>query len=207
MLINSNGLPVRVIGTTSVSADLVGFLIEENYKCEVVTFEDAKASHASHNYQYLSGVVRNLPLKNLIIEWLVANDHHCPAFVHPQSFVQSKNKLGDGTLIFPMASVLNSEIGDFCIVAPNCHVGHRAVLKNRCSLLPGSMVLGSSYLEIGTILQTRATVIDNIKISQENVNILPGSMVTKDITSPGTYGGSPARLVSRASALESDYFQ
>lgn len=207
MLINSNGFPVRIIGITSVTHDLVDFLNDEKQSCESIRFEDAVKDEDAGQYQYLVGVLRNLELKNSIVDWINLHGYHCPTFVHDQSFVQHKNKLGKGTLVFPMASVLDSVVGDFCVITPNCHIGHWAEIGDRCLLFPGSMVLGSSYLDSGTVLQAAAIVSNQVKITQKNVNILPKSMVTKDINCVGTYGGTPARKITSLSTLESDYFR
>lgn len=207
MLINSNNLPIRIIGNTSVSHDLVNFLTAEDQVCEIINFETAKQDAGSIEYQYLVGIIKDLKLRSQVIQWLEEQLLHCPVFVHDQSYVQNKSKLGKGTLVYPMASVLESHIGNYCMIAPNCHVGHRAIIGNQCYLLPGSMTLGTTYLENNTVLQTRATVIDQVQITATGVNVLPGAIVTKHIDVTGSYGGNPARRINNLSTQESAYFQ
>jgi acetyltransferase-like isoleucine patch superfamily enzyme len=73
-------------------------------------------------------------------------------------------------------------------------------------MLPGSMVLGTSVVAANTLIQTGATVKDNVKITAESVNILPRALVTRDIDVAGTYGGTPARRISSITSLTCDYF-
>ena len=92
------------------------------------------------------------------------------------------------------------------MIAPNCHVGHYAELNDRVLMLPGSMVLGTSFVASNTLIQTGATVIDNVKILAESVNILPRTLVTRDIDIAGTYGGTPARRISTITSLTCSHF-
>lgn len=206
MLINSNSLPVRIVGVGTMSVDLKEFLIDEKINAEIIKFEDAVLDTDADAYQYLVVTIKSLELRKKILDWIDENNFHSPVYVHDRAFVQCANQLGPGTIVYPMASVLKSTVGRHVMIAPNCHVGHYAELNNRVLMLPGSMVLGSSVVAANTLIQTGATVKDNVKITAGSVNILPRALVTRDIDVAGTYGGTPARRISGITSLTCDYF-
>jgi UDP-3-O-[3-hydroxymyristoyl] glucosamine N-acyltransferase len=206
MLINSNSLPVRIVGVGTMSVDLKEFLIDEKINAEIIKFENAVLDTDADAYQYLVVTIKSLELRKKILDWVDENNFHCPVYVHDRAFVQCADQLGPGTIVYPMASVLKSTVGRHVMIAPNCHVGHYAELDDRVLMLPGSMVLGTSIVAASTLIQTGATVKDNVKITAESVNILPRALVTRDIDVAGTYGGTPARRISSITSLTCDYF-
>jgi UDP-3-O-[3-hydroxymyristoyl] glucosamine N-acyltransferase len=206
MLVNSNNLPIMLLGDTSISEDLYYFL-KNDYTTHIVRFEEIENNPDLYKYQYFVGVFKDLKLRQRILTWVNTHGVHQPGFVHQKSYVEQVDNIGAGSMVFPMASVLPANIGKNCLIAPHCHVGHRSTIKDNCFLLPGAMVLGSVFLEENTILQTKAAVLDGLTVSVSKVNILPDSMVTKDIAVAGTYGGSPARRISGLLAQESKHFK
>lgn len=206
MLINSNNLPVRIVGIGTMSVDLKEFLTDDKISAEIVKFEDAVSDPNAANYQYLVVTIKSLTLRKKILDWLDENNFHCPVYVHDRAFVQCVDQLGPGTIVYPMASVLKSTVGRHIMIAPNCHVGHYAEIKDRVLMLPGSMVLGTSVIASNALIQTGATVKDNVKITADAVNILPRALVTRDIDTAGTYGGTPARRISTVTSLSCEYF-
>jgi UDP-3-O-[3-hydroxymyristoyl] glucosamine N-acyltransferase len=56
------------------------------------------------------------------------------------------------------------------------------------------MIAGSTNIGKYCLLGIRSTVIDKLEIC-DNVVVGAGSLVTKNITAPGNYVGSPARKV------------
>ena len=206
MLINSNNLPVRIVGIGTMSIDLKDFLSDEGITAEIIKFEDAVLDPNAASYQYLVVTIKSLELRKKILDWLDSNNFHCPVYIHDRAFVQYPDLLGPGTIIYPMASVLKSTVGRHIMIAPNCHVGHYAEIKDRVLMLPGSMVLGTSIIASNTLIQTGATVKDNVKITADAVNILPRALVTRDIDTAGTYGGTPARRISSVTSLTCEHF-
>lgn len=206
MLINSNSLPVRIVGIGTMSQDLKEFLYDENINAEIIRVEDAVQDTNADAYQYLVVTIKSLELRKKILDWIDENNFHCPVYVHDRAFVQNAQQLGPGTIVYPMASVLKSTVGRHIMIAPNCHVGHHAKLNDRVLMLPGSMVLGTSFIASNTLIQTGATVTDNVKILAESVNILPRTLVTRDIDIAGTYGGTPARRISTITSLTCSHF-
>jgi len=202
MLINSNNLPVRIIGLGAVSTDLLDFLKQENLPVSSIRFEEVQQDNNSHMYQYLVGILGVLSFRKQVLDWLDNSGLHSPVYIHSRSYVVDENCLGPGSIVFPMASVFKGRLGKHTFIAPNCHSGHNIVLDDRCVLLPGSIICGSVNLAANTLLQTNSTIKDNVTISVPGVNILPNALVTKNINIVGTYGGAPARRINTNGCLE-----
>lgn len=99
-------------------------------------------------------------------------------FLAPFSFIGPESIIGSGTIVNTSA-VIEHEVktGSFCHIAPHVTVCGRSQLGNNVFLGAGSVV------------------IDNISIC-DDVIVGANSTVTTDINTPGTYVGSPARIVS-----------
>ena len=206
MLMKSNNLPIRIVGIGTMSDDLKDFLIQDKLSVDVVKFEDAVDDPAADQYQYLVVTVKSLTRRSDILDWIDKNNFHCPIYIHEKAFVRYPDNLGPGTIVYPMASILKCVIGRHCMIAPNCHVGHYASLDDRVLMLPGSMVLGTSLVAKNTLIQTGATVKDNVNVNAQGVNILPRALITRNIDVVGTYGGVPAKRISSVGSLECEYF-
>jgi len=196
MLINSNNRPIKLLGVGSVSRDIQQFLLVENIESSPCSFEQACSTDDADSFQYIVAVAKDQDLRCRIIQWLIGNRLHCPSFIHSASVVAAPNRVGQGSVIWPMSSVLEADLGDFNTIAPNAHVGHQARLGSNCVLLPGAMTLGTTEIADHALLQTGAVVLDGRKISAPNVILLPRSLVNKDINVSGVYGGSPCRKIA-----------
>lgn len=206
MLINSNNKPVRIVGIGTMPNDLKDFLTEERIPVTVHRLEDVQNDPAADQYQYLVMTIKSLPLRAKILDWIDQSGLHVPIYIHDRAYVVDPGSLQPGSIIFPMASVLKCMLGRHTLITSNCHIAHCVEMADRCITLPGSLVCGSVRLSKNTLLQIGSTVKDNVTISAEGVNLLPRSLVTKNIDITGTYGGTPARRINSSSCLESDYW-
>jgi UDP-N-acetylbacillosamine N-acetyltransferase len=101
------------------------------------------------------------------------------AFIAHHAHLGPLVSIGRGTIV-NTAAIVDHEgrIGDFA------HVSVNATIAGRCRI--------GNHVMIGA----GATVIDNIEIA-DHVIIGAGATVVADIRKPGTYVGSPARLIRR----------
>lgn len=206
MLRHSSNKTVCVIGRGAVANSIMNMLTDLEIPATQRDAEFAMTAEDCVDFQYLIGIVKATAVRHQVICWLKQQQLNCPAFVHQQAFVASNVDVGNGTIIFPHANVLNSKIGEHCMFTPFSHVGHQSLIGDSCLFLPYSSTLGSTTISSFTALQTRSTVLDTVQITAESVNILPSSLVTKDIDKTGTYGGSPARLVNANTTQTAQYF-
>jgi hypothetical protein len=76
MLINSNSLPIRIVGVGTMSVDLKEFLSDENIDAEIIKFEDAVQDTNADAYQYLVVTIKSLELRKKILDWIDENNFH-----------------------------------------------------------------------------------------------------------------------------------
>ena len=113
-------------------------------------------------------------------------------FVGPFTEIQSEVKIGSRTKVQSHSFICSLvEIGE------DCFIGHGVMFTN--DLLRGGPAKGDRTKWKGTKLGNRVSVGSNVTLLPvkicDDVVIGAGSVVTRDITVPGTYLGNPARLV------------
>lgn len=121
--------------------------------------------------------------------------------------------LPKATLIAPTASIgFGADIADAVLVANQAHVGPLVVIETGVIINSGAVVdhesrvgafshvsvnatvAGRCRIGVNVFIGAGATVIDGISIVGD-VTVGAGATVTRDITEPGVYVGTPARLI------------
>lgn len=103
---------------------------------------------------------------------------------------------GRGTVVLAGAIVnADARIGDGVIVNSGAIVEHDVELGAFCHVAPGAVLGGASRLGGDSLLGTNATVLPGVTVG-DNVVIGAGAVVTRDITEPGIYAGTPAQRIS-----------
>jgi sugar O-acyltransferase (sialic acid O-acetyltransferase NeuD family) len=100
-----------------------------------------------------------------------ANQISSNCYITPTAKIGSHNVIYSGTIIEH-----ESIIGDYSIVTVNVSICGRSKIGNNCFIGAGAVVL------------------PNVSICDHAI-IGAGAVVTKDILSPGTYVGAPAKLI------------
>jgi len=88
-----------------------------------------------------------------------------------------------------------ARIGAGVIVNSNAVAEHDTQIGDFCHMAPGSVAGGGAVLGAGTLLGTNATVLPGIRVAAGCV-IGAGAVVCRDLETPGTYAGAPARPLS-----------
>lgn len=207
MLLHSNDLPVRILGTGPVAQEIRDYVMEQGLDAHCMSFNQAQNDADADCYQYIIGTARQTAVRVQASQWLQYHQYNSPSIIHPQANVKNPEKIGQGVVCYPFSLVLDADIGHHVFLAPFCHVGHLSQVALGTVFLPYSFLLGAASIQgCFSVLQTRASVLDFIKISADYVNILAGAMVTKHLNDTGTYGGTPARKVNNDSTLTAGYF-
>lgn len=203
MLLLSNNKPLRVLGKSAVSTEIVEWISRENIvSVTAIYFENAVVDPDFAQYQYLVGVARDMPLRLKIINWLTDNNLNTPAYVHPFSDVDDLAAVSPGTVITQGAVVgRHTVMGPHCYISPMCLVSHKVQLGTSVMLRPYASILGGTKIANYADIEAQAMISDNLVISAEWVRILPTSFVSKNIDITGTYGGTPARRISQKSSF------
>lgn len=97
--------------------------------------------------------------------------------------------------------------GNFCHIGPEALIDENTIINNgaiiehevkigkHCHIAPNATISGRTVLGDEVFVGAGATIIDKIRICSQ-VIIGAGSTVISHIDKPGTYAGSPAKLIS-----------
>jgi sugar O-acyltransferase (sialic acid O-acetyltransferase NeuD family) len=125
------------------------------------------------------------------MEWLTV--------VHPQSYVHSSVKLGEGSVVFAGAIIQpGAVIGAHAIINTGATVDHDCMVGDFVHLAPGVRLAGGVEIAEGAFLGIGAVVIPSRRVGEWAV-IGAGGVVVKDITGGVTAVGVPAMPSPRSS--------
>jgi acetyltransferase-like isoleucine patch superfamily enzyme len=114
-------------------------------------------------------------------------------FVGPFVEIQKGVKIGNGTRIQS-----HSFICELVTIGENCTIAHGVMFINDLYKI-GRPARGDRRQWLPTVIGNQVTIGSNVTILPvsicNNVVIGAGSVVTKNINSPGIYAGNPARLL------------
>ena len=101
----------------------------------------------------------------------IANQISSNCYITPTAKIGSHNVIYSGTMIEH-----ESIMGDFNIITVNVSICGRSKIGNSC------------FIGAGAVILPNVSICDQVVIGA-------GAVVTKDITTPGTYVGTPAKLI------------
>jgi len=115
--------------------------------------------------------------------------------IHPKSVLSKKAHLGRGVFIAANA-VINAmcSIGNGVICHPSCSIDHECTIGDFTHICPGTILCGNVTIGKNSFIGANSTVIPGKTIG-DNIIVGAGSTVISNLSSPGVYAGSPARLI------------
>jgi sugar O-acyltransferase (sialic acid O-acetyltransferase NeuD family) len=118
-----------------------------------------------------------------------------PVICSPHAIVGEEVIVGAGTVVLDRV-VINSGtvIGKACILNTGSIVEHDCRLGENVHVAPGATISGGAIIGDHCMIGVGANVIQSLRICQGTL-IGAGSTVIADITIPGTYFGSPAKMI------------
>lgn len=117
--------------------------------------------------------------------------------IHPSATVSSETTIGLGSVVMAGAVINpNAKIGKGVIINTCSSVDHDCVVEDFSHVSVGSHIAGTVTIGKNCMIGAGATIINNVKIC-DNCIIGAGATVVNDITKPGTYVGTPAKLIKR----------
>lgn len=153
----------------------------------------------SHNCNSYSAFIAigDASIRKKVFEFLESQQVSIINAIHPRSLVSKKTNLGRGVFIAANA-VINPmcSIGDGVICNTSCSIDHECVIGDFTHICPGTVLCGSVTVGKNSFIGARSTVIPGKTIG-DNVFIGAGSTVINNLSSPGIYVGSPARLIKK----------
>lgn len=115
------------------------------------------------------------------------------SIIHPTAIINSNVKLGKGVLILSYTNIKSdSQIGDYVTIQPHCVLGHDVKIGEFCHLNSFSFMGGNSILEDEVLLNTKSTILPNVKIGMGST-VGVSSVVIKNVKSGITVFGYPAK--------------
>jgi len=144
---------------------------------------------------YFVGIGGN-KLRNEVSEKLIAKTKKKPInIVSNRAYIAPKVALGNGNLVMHDVLInLNSRIGSGNIFNSKSLLEHDCLVGNYNHIAPAVTILG--YATVGNLCDVfTSTVIFPYKKISDSVTIGANSTVTRDISEPGIYIGSPAKLI------------
>lgn len=117
--------------------------------------------------------------------------------IHPLSSVGDDVSIGLGSQVMQFCVITsNVTIGNFPIMNIHVGIGHDCIVGDYFTASPRSNLTSNNVIGNHVFLGTGAMVLPGLTIC-DNVVVGAGSVVTSDITEPGTYVGIPARRVTK----------
>ena len=170
-------------------------LISQIHTVSVLHPDEFLAGNHSTDSKFLISVTRDKNLRQSLVEYVDTHNLERATYIHPSAVVDRQAIINGGVFIGPFAAVFNqAAVGKDCILAPYSMLSHSSTIGQGSIIHPGAMIAGSTNIGKYCLLGIRSTVIDKLEIC-DNVVVGAGSLVTKNITAPGNYVGSPARKV------------
>ncbi len=161
---------------------------------ENIFFEDIK-SHSTHG-EFFIGIGSNETRRKIFlkIKKLNLNVGKCIA---PTAFIAADAKIGEGVVICPGAVVMTGAlVGDNVIVNTLSSVDHDCVVGNHSQITAGVTFGGGTKVGENCFFGIKSATIPNVTIS-DNVFVMAGALVTKNISSDLVVGGSPAVVIKK----------
>ena len=117
------------------------------------------------------------------------------SYVSPYSIVAKFVKLGKGVVICPQCVIsTNTFLADYVTVNCGSLLGHDCIVGEYSSLMANVDLGGHVNIGKNAFLGTKSTIIPGRKIS-DDITLGAGSVVMRNLKTPGTYYGNPATLL------------
>lgn len=136
-------------------------------------------------------------LRKKLYNMAFTNGNVIATLIHPKSIVSKLAQVQSGTLICASANINPfAAIGNGVIINSGAIIEHECEIGSFSHIAPGAVLLGNVKIGSLCFIGANSVVKQGISIC-DNVTIGMGAVVTKDITEPGTYIGSPARKLEK----------
>jgi sugar O-acyltransferase (sialic acid O-acetyltransferase NeuD family) len=116
-----------------------------------------------------------------------------PPIVSHHAVINEDVRLGPGTVVLD-GVVVNSgtEVGSACILNTGSTLDHDCRLGDDVHIAPGVTVSGGVTIGDHCLIGAGATMIQGVRVCADCL-VGAGATVVRDLTTPGTYAGTPAR--------------
>jgi len=135
------------------------------------------------------------PVKEKLLQPLLAAGANFPAFIHPRALVGERAKLGRGVVLCPGAiASADITLGDFVMLNLHATVGHDASVGAWSTLSAHCDVTGRVQVADRVFMGSRVSIIPGQSVGS-GATLGAGSVVIKDVPPGVTVVGNPARVL------------
>ena len=163
-----------------------------------VEFHDEDLSSLdSAAYQFILGVGQISTGRNrqALFERIQETGVEAATIIAGNASVVNNTAIGPGSLVGFLSIVnIGATVGTNVIVNSRALVEHDAIIGDHVHLSTGSIVNGGAQIGDRCLIGSSAVVLQGVAIC-EDVVVGAGAVVARNITSPGTYVGVPARKI------------
>jgi UDP-perosamine 4-acetyltransferase len=117
-----------------------------------------------------------------------------PPLVHPSAVISPTARIGDGSVICPLALVnTEAELGRAVIINSSSVVGHNARIGDGAHVGPGVVLTGAVQVGARTFMGSGAVAIPGVQIGAD-ATVGAGAVVLREVPDGAIAVGVPARL-------------
>jgi UDP-3-O-[3-hydroxymyristoyl] glucosamine N-acyltransferase len=189
---------ITIIGWpgSALAQDIISMLSAQNQACQLLSPDQFLNNEFAPDSKFIVSVNQNLDLRQAIISKLDSENLNRAKFQHHSAYVDPSAVIGDGSVIFYFSVIGHTGIVEKdCIISPYSMIGHRSTVGQGSLIQPGSLIAGGTKIGKFCVMNFRSSILDKLEICDHTI-VGAGALVTKNITTPGHYVGSPARKVS-----------
>lgn len=147
------------------------------------------------NELYIVVAIGDPKLKKLIVERICNENLHFATLIHPNAIISKSSYIGMNVIIQANCIIsTNVEVLDHVSINPQCGIGHDSIINSYSSLFWNVNISGNVNVEEGTLLGTKATVLQGLKLGEWST-IGAGAVVNREVFSNNTVVGVPAKPV------------
>lgn len=132
-----------------------------------------------------------LSLRRSIIERY--KDFEAVTMISPSAIVTPNSVIEGGCAIMSRAVVNRSVLGQHCVVNTGAVIEHDCHIGTNVFIGPGAIICGEVTLGDDVFIGAGAVIRNGVSVCA-SASVGMGAVVTHDITEPGIYVGSPARI-------------
>lgn len=104
-------------------------------------------------------------------------------------------EIGDGTALLHRTLVnAGATVGANCIINTGALIEHDAIVEDHVHVSTGAIVNGGCRVGRGSLIGSNSVLLHGVSVCAAAM-VGAGAVVTRDITEPGVYVGTPARRV------------
>lgn len=158
------------------------------------TDPDIPSFVANHRFIITLGHMGNPAARLRIRELIEKRGGELATVTASTARVSPHSRVGDGTVVLAHASVnAGASIGSDCIINTGAIIEHDVVIENEVHISTGAIINGGAHIGPRTFIGSGAVIGQGVTIGAD-IMLGAGSVTVRDLSAPGVYFGSPAKL-------------